>query len=121
MLFSDSQNVYCHVTIFSSYRMYTGSGGGLCDCGDPEAFSSHHTCSLHKSDTAGVTMHESLAKLPTDMRSRTEFLFKKIVKYVLDLSSKKSKVDYVYLCEVDKETWPELKHATEVPISIAYR
>ena len=97
--------------------MYTGQGGGLCDCGDPEAFVKHHTCSLHQSaggeGTSKTSTKEALDKVPADMRKRTEFLFKKIVKYVFDVTASKSKVDYLYICEVDKETFPELKHATE--------
>lgn len=29
--------------------MHTSMGGGYCDCGDPEAWSSDHACKLHRS------------------------------------------------------------------------
>jgi len=98
------------------YRMYTGQGGGLCDCGDPEAFKQFHTCSVHKSDSSSdqtTSMEDILKSYPQDLQKRAKFLLTKICQYALEMTAKKQKHSNIYLLEVDKETWPELKHPTE--------
>jgi E3 ubiquitin-protein ligase UBR2 len=39
---------------FHNYQMASSGGGGYCDCGDAEAWSSGHTCSLHTLDAGGI-------------------------------------------------------------------
>jgi hypothetical protein len=44
--------------------MHMSGGGGCCDCGDPEAWKQHHSCTLHSSTAGqvGTTCSSPLSK-----------------------------------------------------------
>jgi len=62
--------------------MSTSSGGGYCDCGDPEAWKKHEACTNHAPSKVSEDPGHSLAE--HDAR-RAQILFKFIVSYAMDL------------------------------------
>ena len=69
---------------FHRYKMSTSSGGGYCDCGDPEAWSQHVHCSTHLIATQNKN-HDPLSKLPLDIQVRVKQVFTTVVKYAYDM------------------------------------
>ena len=69
---------------FHRYKMSTSSGGGYCDCGDPEAWSQYVHCSTH---VLGIQQENSdpLAKLPTDIQDRAKQVFTTVLQYAYDM------------------------------------
>ena len=96
--------------------MYSGQGGGLCDCGDPEAFVQFATCNNHKSDGADEkqSIENQLALLPEDMKTRTKMLFTQLCKYVIQMTANRPKQGAIAIGDVYKEKWKDLRHPTEV-------
>lgn len=67
------------------YKIATSSGGGCCDCGDPEAWKKDPFCNIH---LAGIQAKESLGnKLPEDIAERATATFEAVLKYCYELLS----------------------------------
>ena len=69
---------------FHRYKMSTSSGGGYCDCGDPEAWSQHVHCSTHLLGTQQAKS-DPLAKLPVDIQVRAKQVFTTVLEYAYDM------------------------------------
>ncbi|XP_015515354.1 E3 ubiquitin-protein ligase UBR2 [Neodiprion lecontei] len=87
----DSTCVLCVVCFKQSahrnhkYKMGTSSGGGCCDCGDPEAWKNDSSCSIHK---AGIQFKSRPRnKLPEDIAERAKATFEAVLKYSYELLS----------------------------------
>lgn len=67
------------------YKIATSSGGGCCDCGDPEAWKKDPFCNIH---LAGIQSKESSGnKLPEDIAERATATFEAVLKYCYELLS----------------------------------
>ncbi|KAK3092305.1 hypothetical protein FSP39_001069, partial [Pinctada imbricata] len=68
------------------YRMSTSGGGGYCDCGDTEAWTSHPFCDAHRPNQ-GDTSEESniIEALPDDLTDRASALFMATLKYAVEM------------------------------------
>ncbi|XP_046748290.1 E3 ubiquitin-protein ligase UBR2 [Diprion similis] len=87
----DSTCVLCVVCFKQSahrnhrYKMGTSSGGGCCDCGDPEAWKNDSSCNIHK---AGIQFKSRPRnKLPEDIAERARATFEAVLKYSYELLS----------------------------------
>ncbi|XP_015925189.1 E3 ubiquitin-protein ligase UBR2 [Parasteatoda tepidariorum] len=62
------------------YKMSTSGGGGLCDCGDEEAWKYYSYCNFHhaKSQPEGAS---PLDKLPADLVERLRFVLSVVLNY----------------------------------------
>uniref|UniRef100_A0A914H4U2 E3 ubiquitin-protein ligase n=1 Tax=Globodera rostochiensis TaxID=31243 RepID=A0A914H4U2_GLORO len=77
---TDSTCVLCYECFINSghvnhkYKMHTSMGGGYCDCGDKEAWSTHYACRLHSvnapSPEEGVEDELARAGLPPRIATR---------------------------------------------------
>ena len=66
------------------YKMSTSIGGGYCDCGDPEAWKEHASCSAHNT-TSGPSSGDPLANIPSDIQTRARIVFSSVLKYAYEL------------------------------------
>ncbi|XP_011302105.1 E3 ubiquitin-protein ligase UBR2 [Fopius arisanus] len=65
------------------YKIATSSGGGCCDCGDPEAWKKEAFCRIHE---AGKEAKETSGnKLPEDIRERATSTFEAVLQYCFEL------------------------------------
>ena len=87
------------------YKMTTSSGGGYCDCGDPEAWKKFPNCELHMpkskvisnvssssatEDAGGcceALSEEYISKLPKDLAQRSTELFSYLLEYIFEVLS----------------------------------
>jgi len=71
------------------YKMGTSTGGGYCDCGDAEAWTSNVHCSTHILGTEGGGSEggrvDPLSKLPEDVGKRARHLFTAILNYAYEM------------------------------------
>jgi E3 ubiquitin-protein ligase UBR2 len=76
---------------YHKYKMTISGGGGLCDCGDPEAWKQYPNCELHMPKTDDTNKDErssyekAINKLPSDLVERANQLFSFIIQYILDI------------------------------------
>ncbi|OWA51878.1 E3 ubiquitin-protein ligase UBR2 [Hypsibius exemplaris] len=65
------------------YKISSSSGGGYCDCGDPEAWKKDFACALHQppSDLGDLIfdLKDAIVRVPDDVANR----FKAVIKYAL--------------------------------------
>ena len=66
------------------YKMSTSLGGGYCDCGDAEAWSSDVHCAKHILGTT-QTNQDPLSKLPDGVKKRALPLFTAVLSYVYEM------------------------------------
>ena len=66
--------------------MSTSYGGGYCDCGDPEAWSSGVHCSIHaKGLSAQSADADPLSKLPEEIQKRSRHVFTAVLNYAYEI------------------------------------
>ncbi|XP_078484358.1 E3 ubiquitin-protein ligase UBR2-like [Ciona intestinalis] len=66
------------------YKLHSSSGGGCCDCGDPEAWKQHPACSRHNVDQHH-TSDDARTRLPTKLQENGEYFFHTLLKFVVDM------------------------------------
>jgi E3 ubiquitin-protein ligase UBR2 len=81
----DSKKVW--LLVFFRYKISTSNGGGYCDCGDAEAWSSNVHCATHEMGVATSQMdtNELIERLPPDIRIRTRHVFTAVLNYIHDM------------------------------------
>ena len=70
------------------YKMSTSYGGGYCDCGDPEAWSSGVHCSIHArgmNSQEGGGGSDPLSKLPAEVQKRARHVFIAVLNYAYEM------------------------------------
>ncbi|XP_061173944.1 E3 ubiquitin-protein ligase UBR2-like isoform X1 [Saccostrea echinata] len=67
------------------YKMNTSGGGGYCDCGDQEAWTSHPFCDLHSPKEASQDERNAIETLPVDLTDRASALFMATLRYIVEL------------------------------------
>ncbi|CAG0917514.1 unnamed protein product [Notodromas monacha] len=71
------------------YKMCSSEGGGFCDCGDPEAWKSNPSCSVHAStDDKQRDGSEILARLPDKIHSRVDRVMRSCLDYCVNVLTK---------------------------------
>jgi len=66
------------------YKMSTSSGGGYCDCGDPEAWKDSAYCKVHVLGTMNAAA-DPLSKVPKDIQKRARLVFSTVIKFAHEL------------------------------------
>lgn len=77
---------------YHKYVMTTSTGGGYCDCGDPEAWKSDPCCDLHMPKSTNQPIDDETPQnyyknLPNDLVERAKHLFTYILEFVFDVIS----------------------------------
>jgi E3 ubiquitin-protein ligase UBR2 len=66
--------------------MNTSGGGGYCDCGDQEAWTSHPFCDIHSPNAPAPQEDENpIESLPVDLTDRASALFMATLQYIVEL------------------------------------
>ncbi|XP_076014612.1 E3 ubiquitin-protein ligase UBR1 [Genypterus blacodes] len=66
------------------YKMHASSGGGVCDCGDVEAWKIGPCCSRHDPGTASAMVTDECTALEPGLYERAEKLFHVLLQYATD-------------------------------------
>ncbi|XP_078462123.1 E3 ubiquitin-protein ligase UBR2 isoform X2 [Lampetra planeri] len=66
------------------YRMNASGGGGLCDCGDVEAWKSGPFCDIHL-PASGAPDPDPTSRLPSDLVARAQAVFSIALRYAADM------------------------------------
>nr|XP_032821084.1 E3 ubiquitin-protein ligase UBR2-like isoform X2 [Petromyzon marinus] len=66
------------------YRMSTSGGGGVCDCGDREAWRTGPHCSMHSPGHADAAATVGVGVLPDGVEERARTLFPVLLQYAID-------------------------------------
>jgi len=92
------------------YRMSTSEGGGYCDCGDGEAWTSSPCCSLHTPGTEeGRSAEQVLASMPADLVARAKDVMYNVCRYAFDVITNPKSLDDLVSANKEKELFPDLK------------
>lgn len=67
------------------YKMNTSQGGGVCDCGDVEAWKDGHACEVHQQGQDEDMDEDPVSKLPADLLVRGSAVCDVVLKYCIDL------------------------------------
>jgi len=67
------------------YRLFASGGGGCCDCGDPEAWTSCVYCELHKPMEQNDEEVDPLEVLSSDLVDRAHVFFSSLLWYCMDI------------------------------------
>lgn len=67
------------------YKMNTSGGGGVCDCGDVEAWKEGAACEIHQHGEDVEMEEDPIAKLPVDIVDRGFDLYNVVLNYCIDL------------------------------------
>lgn len=67
------------------YKMNTSGGGGYCDCGDQEAWTSHPFCNLHSPNEVNQDEKNPIETLPVDLTDRASALFMAALQYIVEI------------------------------------
>ncbi|XP_048736873.2 E3 ubiquitin-protein ligase UBR2-like isoform X4 [Ostrea edulis] len=67
------------------YKMNTSGGGGYCDCGDQEAWTSHPFCDIHSPNVAHQEEQNPIETLPVDLTDRASALFMATLQYIVEI------------------------------------
>lgn len=70
---------------FLSVQMNTSGGGGYCDCGDQEAWTSHPFCNLHSPNEVNQDEKNPIETLPVDLTDRASALFMAALQYIVEV------------------------------------
>ena len=65
--------------------MSTSGGGGYCDCGDMEAWTSHPFCDTHSPNQTAMGEMNAIEVLPDDLTDRASALFMATLKYAVEM------------------------------------
>ncbi|XP_029189284.2 E3 ubiquitin-protein ligase UBR2-like [Acropora millepora] len=67
------------------YKMNTSGGGGVCDCGDVEAWKEGEACEIHQQGQDVDMEEDPIDKLPLDIVERGVALYDAVLNYCIDL------------------------------------
>ncbi|XP_015779169.1 PREDICTED: LOW QUALITY PROTEIN: E3 ubiquitin-protein ligase UBR2-like [Acropora digitifera] len=67
------------------YKMNTSGGGGVCDCGDVEAWKEGEACEIHQQGQDVDMEEDPISKLPLDIVERGVALYDAVLNYCIDL------------------------------------
>jgi len=66
-------------------QLFASGGGGCCDCGDPEAWTSCVYCELHKPMEQNDEEVDPLEVLSSDLVDRAHVFFSSLLWYCMDI------------------------------------
>ncbi len=86
------------------YKISSSEGGGFCDCGDPEAWKSHPSCSIHSvAEVKQRDGSEIIAKMPEDLVKRITFMIQSCLDYCVEILCKEnSRPAYLEISEAER-------------------
>lgn len=67
------------------YKMNTSGGGGVCDCGDTEAWTKGAACEIHQHGQDVDMEEDPISKLPLDIVDRGFALYDVVLNYCIDI------------------------------------
>ncbi|XP_039257407.2 E3 ubiquitin-protein ligase UBR2-like isoform X1 [Styela clava] len=77
------------------YKAEMDEGGGMCDCGDTEAFLRHTRCSTHEESyqKSKLAAEDAVSRLPEKVRERAPKFFEVILSYIVEfLTNEKTSI-----------------------------
>ena len=91
--------------------MHTSEGGGICDCGDSEAFTKDYLCSTHQEQAKeGKSAAEVLKTFPQDLRKRAEDLLYNVCVYAVNIVADFNNQLDLKSGAKEKELFPDLQY-----------
>jgi len=92
------------------YKMAVSDGGGFCDCGDEEAFTSDPTCSIHtQKDQSAQTPAQIMEQFPEDLKNRARDLLYNVCVYCINVISDTKGQDDLVPGGKEMEVFDDLK------------
>ena len=87
--FSFTVPIKCLQFIFNHnrYKIGTSNGGGYCDCGDPEAWTTNVHCSIHEQGvtTSQMDTDDLINRLPEPIRIRAKHVLVAVLNYIFEM------------------------------------
>ena len=71
--------------IFFSVQLFASGGGGCCDCGDPEAWTSGVYCELHMPNEQSEDDVDPVERLQPELATRAHVFFSALLWYCMDV------------------------------------